>query len=110
MTFEESTNLVLESCLAIFGEAAFYLPAGQNKKTEKIPLRVVFDQTFQMLDVDTGTMVQSTQSRAGFKRDAITCEPRTGDQLLVRNKNYRIVESQPDGQGGVDVLLMLINT
>lgn len=76
------------------GEATYTLPG-------------VFQSKHAMIDPDTGMGVQSNQPICGIRLSDLPVTPKVGDRLIVRGVNYRIAETQEDGNVGV--LLVLQN-
>lgn len=101
MIWNVLTRQAMQHATQTFGERVQYYPLHSAPYT----VSGIVDQAYHVVDPDTGTIVQSTQPKVGFNRSDLQHEPVIGDELLMREQRYRVVEVQPDGQAAVEVFL-----
>lgn len=67
----------------------------------------IFDETYQMVDPNTGLTVMSTKPRVTIFEDDVQNHPlKVGTtRIEARGKLYRLIDKQPDGQGGTTLYL-----
>lgn len=87
---------VLADCLATFGEDVAYTPAGGAP----ITLRAVFDEDHVAVDPDTGAAVTTASPTLGLRLADLAAVPARGDTVVVRSRTFKIVDWQPDSEGG----------
>ena len=92
---------VLDRCLAALGEAVEYLPADGPSAS----ISGVFDGPHQDVDPQTGAVVSSVQYSVGIRLSDLSAEPAQNDHLIVRGREYVVIDVRPDGQGGASLRL-----
>jgi hypothetical protein len=96
---------ILPTCLRIWGEKVIYQTVGGFETS----LRAIVDMSYQVLDPDTGTLVQSRHPKMGIRVADLPNEPQTGDRVILQDITYFVAEYQPDGQGGAELFLQAID-
>lgn len=104
MGWRDLTEQVMESCEATFGEEITYTPNGGAPLT----IRAIVDMEFEQVDPQTGAIVSSNQPMIGVKDSDLDFVPTPGDTCVVRDKNYRVIERQQDGQSGTRLILHVV--
>jgi hypothetical protein len=94
MSFADLTGLVLDACNAALGEAVEYRPAAGSPRT----VRGIFNERYTEL-AGTGLSVQSAQPNLLVKIADLAAAPRLNDRVLVRTVEYKVIRSEPDGEG-----------
>jgi hypothetical protein len=93
----------MDKCLDSFGEEVIFTSQGLSP----IPIQAIFDNEFQTVDPQTGTVVISTQPVIGVKDVHLPQKPSKGDRVKIRGVDYKIIDHQPDGQAGSRLFLHL---
>lgn len=101
MTWQAAVNRILDASNRVFGESVIYTPDGG----QPFSITGIFDVAHIEVDPDTGAAVTSAEPVLGLKRDDLAAEPKPRDSVTVRGIQYRIVDKQPDGQGGINLIL-----
>lgn len=101
MDFRNLVDNVLKKCTATFGEEVTFFPkAGGVYK-----IQGVFDNDFQMVDVQTDRLISANQPALGVNLNDFNFQIKKDDEVSIRNVRYRIQEKKEDGQGGAVLLL-----
>lgn len=96
-------NKMAGTLVRTFGESATYIPTiGQP-----YDLSGIFDPYSEDVDPDTGAIIQSRQPMFYAPREKLNAEPQYGDRITVQGQTYKIVEVNPDAQGGLELRLQL---
>ncbi|WP_086650866.1 head-tail joining protein [Acetobacter cibinongensis] len=101
-------KLVLAPCVSVFGEAMQWLSSAMGAPK---PITGIFDEGYKASSLDeasglTPTYTTSADARVGIRlSDFLPDAPAQGDIFIIRNKQYRVREIQPDSHGGADILL-----
>lgn len=101
MTFKDQTHGLLGNALNTFGEPVVYVPQGRSA----VSITAIFDAVFEELDPNTGAIIVSKKPVLGIREADLSFTPREGDNVLIRETNYRVVEVMTDGQGGSQLRL-----
>ena len=101
MSFSDLTSKVHDHIKDTFGEIVTYEPLAGGPYTPK----GVFNERFQFVDPDTEQVVSSQQPNLGVKRADLPADPVKGDIVTVRGVQYRVHDSQEDGEGWVKFLM-----
>lgn len=100
--FKSLVQDVLGHVTQHLGEDAVFAPCNGSK----ISVRVVFDNTFELVDPDTETVIKSNQPRVLVRLSDYPNETiNEGDVFTLNGKDYRVWTVQEDGQGGASVML-----
>lgn len=102
-------DLVLDPCVAAFGEAAqgnpvpTYAPAAGSS----FVLDGVFDRGFTEIDQLTGPVVATATPKFGVRLSQFPAgvAPLQGDQVTIRGQAYLVREVRPDSHGHALLLL-----
>ncbi len=94
--FEELACDILEASKCAFGIDATYLP----KSGGSFPITGIFDNQFEQVDPDTEQVVASNQVTFGIKLKDLPLPPRKNDKLKIKDKTFRVIDSQEDGVVG----------
>jgi hypothetical protein len=106
VSFAKLADLVFHSCGKAFGESIIYRP----KDGPTASIQGIFTKDY--LRVQEGSMdssVSTTAPMVEISESDLNFKPVQGDQLQIRNENYRVVEMQPNGQGQVKLLLKRVS-
>lgn len=101
MSWRDLTANVMRTCRDTFGENVVYISKGLAPQS----IQAIFDNEFQQVDPTTGILVVSQQPIIGILDTDLQQASGPGDRVLIRGIEYRIVETQPDGQAGTKLLL-----
>ena len=99
--FRNRVDKILKTATKVFGEDVTLLP----KKGGRYSIKGIFDNEFEIIDTDTEQTVISNQPRIGINLHNLEIHPKVGDQIKIRNLNFKIVEVREDGQGGASLHL-----
>jgi len=91
---------LMERCVQRFGIDTVYIRDG-----EETPVKGIFDSDYQSVEMDGGPPITSRTIQVGYHNDALPYPPRKGDHVRIKNVLYRVVESQPDSEHGVNLVL-----
>jgi hypothetical protein len=92
---------VLDGCLAALGEAIQFRPAVGST----VDVFGIFDGPHEEVDPHTGAVISSAQFSVGVRLSDFPVEPVQGDKVFVREREYRVIDCRPDGQGGASLRL-----
>lgn len=101
-------KLVLAPCVSVFGEAMQWQSAAMGMPK---PVSGIFDEGCKASSLDQAagispTHTTSADARVGVRlSEFLPCVPMQGDLFIIRQKQYRVREVQPDSHGGADILL-----
>lgn len=101
MGFNDLTAKILDHSKNAFGETVEYRPKGGSPKE----ITAIFDETFLDVDVNGEVMTQSSVPVLGLKVIDLVDEPADGDEVLIREKEFRVISIQKDGRGGATLVL-----
>lgn len=103
MDWNAATERLLGVAMSTFGgkDPVTYTPVTGSPKE----IKAIFDAEFQSIDNKTGLPLSSTQPALGVRLSDLPAAPRKGDHVTVKGTTYKVMESQPDGQGGALLLL-----
>lgn len=99
-------EILVDDLEALFGEYGFaedavYRPEGGQER----PVRVIFDEAYQELDLKTKAPVGSVGPAVHIQVADLPEEMEEEDRLVVRGKLYRPQAPKPDGHGSAVVRL-----
>lgn len=94
--FRELACDVLDLCECVFGEDVTYEP----KRGGSYDIRGIFDNQFEQVDPDTEVVISSNSPTLGVKLADLPDVPVKGDMVIIRNKRFRVIDSQEDGVVG----------
>lgn len=87
----------------VFGDSVTISLAGIGDETGD----AVWEAPGERVDIIEGMAIASSRPRVGIHLADWSRQPAIGDQVTVRGQTYDVGEVLPDGQGGVDVELVL---
>jgi hypothetical protein len=104
MNFPGMMDRMLGRVVRVLGEPITY------KRGTAIYANVpgVFQSAHAMVDPDTGMGVQSNQPIVGVRLSDLPITPKVGDRVIVRGREYRVAETQEDGNAGVTLVLQYV--
>lgn len=98
---------VINNVTGHLGEDATFVPCNGTS----LSVRVVFDNSFELVDPDTETVISSNQPRVFVNLEDFPDGIEKGDKFILLdreqdvNRNYEVWTVQEDGQGGADCIL-----
>ncbi|WP_063354337.1 head-tail joining protein [Acetobacter oryzifermentans] len=100
-------NLVLDPCQNAFGEEVQWI---SSLYPDPISVTGIFDNGYKAMPLEivdglSPTHVTTADARLGVQISQFVSEPQQGDIFLIRGKQYRVREVQPDSHGAADILL-----
>jgi hypothetical protein len=101
MSWHNQVNGVLDSCLATFGGACFYVP----RDGDSYELKGIFSNQYQGIDPETGFEVAQNIPNLGIKLDDWPAVPKEKDKIIVEGVEYIVQYTQKDGEGGAIVFM-----
>lgn len=93
---------VLKTTISTFKTQATYTRVANGATTA---VAGVFDNAHQSVDPQTGAQVTSTQPTFGIRLADLLAAPDSGDTVTIGATVYRVIDTQPDGQGGSTLIL-----
>ena len=95
-------NRVLKANVRVMGE-----PVTLTRPTTgtTYSFKGIFQESYMTVDPRTGMPVNSAQPILGININDIVIQPRRGDDIEIRNVNYRVRDIQDDGHTGMTLLL-----
>lgn len=100
MAFEEDISVFFEDVAVSFATEFSYTPAAGD--TQQV--RGIFDAAYIGVD-GGGVPVAANQPQIVYATSNIQPAPQYGDSVQINNKDYMIVNVQPDGTGITTLLL-----
>lgn len=103
MDWDNKVQKLLGHCTsrAAFGTLVTHIP----KIGSTQDLRGVWDDTYLVVNPEDGVAVMSSDPQVGFRESDFKTKPQKGDVLQRRGKRYFVRAIEPDGQGGVTLIL-----
>ena len=99
--FDKLASCTHDAIKTTFGEEVIYSPTGLADVT----LVGVFNIRHEVVDPDLERVVSSNQPNLGVKRVDLPKDPEKNEIFTIRGKQYRIYDSQEDGEGWIKLLL-----
>jgi len=99
--FKGLVDDLLGVAVPCFGEKVTY----RSKKGGQVSIEAVFDRDFQAVDPDTEALISTNQPMIGVRMRDLPAKPLKGDEVVIGEETFRVVDSQEDGQGGASILL-----
>lgn len=101
------SRLVLRPAMQAFGRsfAIVFKPAGGGEH----PVRGIFDREFLEVPMEDGETHVSTSARLGIRLDEWPQFPVQKDRVTVNGEVFLIFRAEPDGQGGMTLLLRKVS-
>lgn len=101
MSFPNLYGGALSIITKTLGEEVTYRP----RKGGTFTINGIFDEVFRQVDPDTKEVIASNAPRVGIKLKDIPFLPQQGDDVTIRQKRYKVKDSQEDGLGGTTIFL-----
>ena len=101
MDFRNLVDNVLTHGMKTFGEKVKFFP----KCGGVYEVQAVFDNDFQIVDVQTEQLISANQPALGVNLNDIKFDVKKDDEVEIRGARFRIQEKKEDGQGGAVFLL-----
>lgn len=100
-------QLVLAPCQNVFGEEVQWI---SSLNPDPVPVTGIFDNGYKAMPLEivdglSPTHVTTADARLGVQLSQFASAPQQGDLFLIRGKQYRVREVQPDSHGAADILL-----
>lgn len=103
MAFESSNDFTGFFDTGEFAESAAYTPSGGSAST----ISVVFDEPFQSVSVNTGTLDVEDIKPTAYCKTTDVPSVAHGDQLVINSTTYQVVGIETQGQSGGQSLTIL---
>lgn len=102
MAWDDTVGAILDTCNATFGVDTQYSHNG----APAVSIRGIFDAAHVAVDPETGAPISSSEPVVGYKVAELPGDPIYGvDTVKIKGVDYRVVDDQKDGQGGVNLIL-----
>ena len=101
--FEQLAKDAFDEIKCTLGIDVIYSP----KVGGRFNIRGVFDDRAQEVDPDTEISVSSNVYTLGIKLDDIPFVPAKGDIAIIKNIQYKVIDSLEDGVPGASTVLVL---
>ena len=111
-------GLVIGPCMGVFGEPVAYYGAGPGFPAGAALIAGVYDEAYLPLQplganvaglgpLAMGALPNITAAMPvlGLRAADLPGAPEQGDRLTVRGQDFLVREAQPDGHGGIKLLL-----
>lgn len=72
-------------------------------------INAVFDRDYQAVDPDTERVISSNQPMIGVRLRDLPAKPCKGDHVVIGEEEFKVIDSQEDGQGGASLFLHVVN-
>jgi hypothetical protein len=102
MDFRDAADSILKAATSVFGRTVTYTSGATSTD-----IQGVFDRRAVQVDRGDGVAVSSFQVTLGIRLADLAAKPKRGDTVTVDATDYRVEESQEDGQGGATLVLKL---
>lgn len=101
--FEAQAKRAFDSIKCSLGIDVLYLPktGGQHE------IRGVFDDRAQEVDPDTEVVISSNIYTLGVKLNDLPNAPKKGDKVIIKNIQYKVIDSKEDGVPDASVVLIM---
>ena len=100
--WSEAVDGLLGACRDTFGIPVRYNPSDGDP----IDTIGIFDAAHEAVEIDTaGVAVSNRRPVLDFRCKDLGIEPEAGEIVEVNDSTYQVIDVQPDGQGGVRLIL-----
>ena len=101
-----------EACRDTFGVPVSYIPSVANRperQGQAVTLTAIFDENREMVNIMSGGSggMDAVIPRPvlSLRRVDLGFDPLEGDEVILSNILYRVIDVQPDGAGMFDLIL-----
>lgn len=103
MSWSDKVNNVLGACTSggAFGEFVIHTPTVGAAQS----IRGIWSDVYLTVEPDTGIQIMSGEPNIGARLLDFETAPKKDDIIIRRGVNYRIRVPEPDGEGGVTLVL-----
>lgn len=101
MAFKDSVENILNAAMRVFGETLTYLPFDEDP----YEFTGVFSRVFVPVSVGEGSVIDTDSPTVGTKVSALNRAPSKKDQVQKGTQLFNIISNQPDGEGGITLIL-----
>lgn len=91
----------MDACKASFGEDIVY----KCKGYKSVRVQGIVDYLTETVDPNTGAYVVSNQPTVGIKDIDLPVRSEKGDECIVRDVTYIVIDRFEDGQAGTKLIL-----
>jgi len=104
MSWADKVNNVLGACTSpgAFGESVIHSP--QSGGDDQI-LKGIWSDTYLSVEPETGIQIMSSEPNIGFRARDFLTDPKKNDIITRKTIDYYVRSIEPDGQGGVTLIL-----
>jgi len=93
---------ILRETGKVFGETIRFIPSSGAS----FDVVAVYDTRYTVESFDgMSTNVQTMTHRLGVRLKEFSISPEEGDRIILREEGFRVIEVQPDGQGGAVLIV-----
>jgi len=116
MAWAELAGRVLGASMKAFGTPFTYWPKGAGRPAGPFttrpgsadPLQGVWDEKHSLVEMVDGAPISTTAPVLGVHLMDLPVAPLAGDEVDIAARHWRVVDPQPDGQGGAKLILELM--
>lgn len=101
MEWGTMADAIIKAGIRTFGESVVYTPQLRSPRE----IRAIFNAAFQEVDPQIGVGIGSVAPVIDVRLADLGETPSPGDRVCIRGDHYRVVETQPDGQGATRLIL-----
>lgn len=99
--FRKSVDEILTASVDAFGEQVEWRPRAGGI----FFVRGIFDNTYHALDPQTQQVVSVNVPVLGVNLNDLKFDPKQGDIIKIRGKDFTVTDKEEDGQGGARFFL-----
>ncbi len=103
--WEMAVTRAMGRCVNTFGEGLAALVVFTHASGPSYEVDGIFEAMTEEIDLETGANVMSNTPQVSFALASLQALPNVGDTCLIREKLYRVVRPNFDGQGTVTLRL-----
>lgn len=102
--FDRTSGLAFGSALTVMAQEVIY----QTADGGVCSLRGVFHSAYQRLEIHDGVEYSTVSPMLTVRLSDLRQAPAQGDRPTIADTEYEVINVQPDGHGGADLILRLV--
>lgn len=103
MSWTDLVNGMNRCCQNAFSEKEGVIYIRNNG--DQLSIQGIFDANFISVDPDTGATISSTTPVLAIIANDLPVSPDEGDKVVIRGVTYKVMETQPDSEGMIKLIL-----